>query len=177
MFVEVGMINQLNLLVGSPGLALAVVLSGLISSSGAGSLFASNRMGDKEITIAAAALVLYLGLIYLFGPSSIHLALSWATPARILLTLLLTLPAGFLMGLFLPRGLAFCAQENPQMLPLAWAINGAVGTSAAAWSWALSENLGFRSLVLIGAFFYAAIFLLLLFRQLNISAVPSNQEA
>lgn len=163
MFVEVGLANQLNLLVGDPGLALCIVLAGLICASGAGSLFSAHKaLSNKKALISAAfILVCYLLALYFFAGSLIHCMLAYELSLRAMVALAVVIPAGLLMGLFLPRGLEACAEQNPDMLPLVWAVNGAVGTSAAACSWALAELLGFKALVLIGTTFYFGILLLL----------------
>lgn len=161
MFVEIGLINRLTLLIGNPGLALAVGLNGLIIFSGLGSLV-SERICKSGITVKmlVAALILYLGIVFICGSQINAVALAWPQGARIVLSLVLIAPAGFLMGQLFPQGLAQCSVEDSRLLSWAWAINGAMSTIGAAVSWLLALWFGFSALVLIGTVFYGGILLI-----------------
>jgi hypothetical protein len=69
-------------------------------------------------------------------------------------------PAGFLMGQLFPQGLRKVRAESIQLVPWAWAINGAASTIAAGVGIFLARPLGFNFVVSLGAFCYCVIFFL-----------------
>jgi hypothetical protein len=74
------------------------------------------------------------------------------------------------MGQFFPQGLARAQQDDPALVPWAWAINGASGTIAAGVAPLLAQATGFRSLVIAGACCYGVILLLPRYRGRRVRA-------
>jgi hypothetical protein len=71
--------------------------------------------------------------------------------ARLLITVLAIVPAGFLMGMFFPLGMVRFGDRNKAWY---WALNGAAGVLASAVSLALSMEIGFANVAYLGAAIY-----------------------
>ncbi len=157
MLVEVGLVQKLGLLLGNPGLSMAVVLAAVIVSTGLGSLasgrFFARRLGFPRVVIALLALLI-LDLLALHV--AVPVLLAWPLGLKCAVVVVLLFPLGFLMGQLFPQALRRLAEGEP-LVPWAWAVNGASSTLAAGLGVALAPALGFSAVVLAGAAFYALI--------------------
>jgi len=140
-FAELLFIYAGTFFLGDPVVSLAVVLTVLLVSSGAGGLWAQ-RFGSIGIrpALLAAAAALLLAAATLWGLSDRLLALPeiWRYAA---LSLSVMIP-GFAMGVPFPLGMRFLLQ-GPLDRSLAWAVNGcaSVLASIAAAQIAISAGL------------------------------------
>ncbi len=128
---EMAMMQQLSIFLGHPIYSMVVVLSGLILSAGAGSL-ASDRLrlnaSWHSRLPAIASLLTILAYSQLVMPV-VHSFVAAQLWQRVLISLALVLPCGFVLGFCFPVGmrwLRLLAQERN--LPWMWALNGAAGT-------------------------------------------------
>lgn len=167
MFVEVGLVNRLNLLLGNPGLSISVTLAALVCFAGVGS-FSSDWFFRRGFSFkwVSLSLVAYLILFLLEGHALVRFALALPIYGRVLVALGVLLPAGVLMGQLFPQGLRLCERDDRKFIPWAWAINGAAGTVATSASWFFATYFGFSILFVIGATLYATIWLLPAYRQI-----------
>lgn len=132
MFAEISMLQFFSIFLGHPIYSMGVCLFSLILSSGIGSL-ASGRFAlgtSRRITVWALALGAYLlltqwGLTRLFEATT---AQDLAT--RILISLAIVMPVGFLMGFAFPTGMALIERVDREPTPWFWGINGATGVLA-----------------------------------------------
>jgi hypothetical protein len=164
MLVEIGLVHRLSLMLGNPGLSLAVVLGGLIVSSGVGSLTSQReRIPPPRL---AVYLVIYVGAFLLTDDLVIRMVLRWPTVARAAFAFLWVAPTGLMMGQFFPVGLARCAEDDARLVPWAWGVNGATGTVVACAAPLLAQQIGFTALLGLGALAYALIPLLPRYRRI-----------
>jgi hypothetical protein len=171
MWIEIGLMQKVSLLFGNPGLAIAIVLASLIFFTGLGSL-ASDSASRVGLTIrrSTVLLALYAAAYLLLGDRIIHTAMNWSLVEKALVVFAVVGPAGLIMGQFFPQGLARAQQDDPALVPWAWAINGASGTIAAGVAPLLAQATGFRSLVIAGACCYGVILLLPRYRGRRVRA-------
>ena len=66
----------------------------------------------------------------------------------------LVIPLGFLMGIMFPRGLTHVAEQDPDLVPWAWAINGTLSVISAIAAALLALSFGFSAVVRVGAIAY-----------------------
>jgi hypothetical protein len=66
------------------------------------------------------------------------------------------LPAGMVMGMPLPAGVRVLAERQPQLIPWAWGMNGALSVLGATLAVFIAMNWGFSVTLLCGAALYAA---------------------
>jgi len=131
MLVEMAMMQQLSIFLGHPIYSLVVVLSGLILSTGVGSLvsdrlrLASNAASRTPALAVTLILILYSAAVM----PVIHRFIAETLWPRALLSLALVAPCGFLMGFCFPVGLRWMTVlKQEENLPWMWALNGAAAT-------------------------------------------------
>ncbi len=131
MLVEMAMMQQLSIFLGHPIYSMVVVLTGLILSTGVGSLvsdrlrLASNAASRMPALAVTLILVLYSAAVI----PVIHRFIAETLWQRALLSLALVAPCGFLMGFCFPVGLRWMTVlKQEENLPWMWALNGAAAT-------------------------------------------------
>ncbi len=156
--VEVALIQKFVLFLGHPTYALTVVIFSLLVSSGLGS-FASRSVIQFSMARWRAALV---GVAILIGmlavavsellPREIQLPLAW----KVVMSVLLISPAGFLMGMPFPVGLARLEKWHSASVRWAWSLNAAASVLGSVASLVLAIYLGLVQTLLIGGGLYLA---------------------
>jgi MFS family permease len=163
MLVEIAAFQKFILFLGQPVLSLAVLLFSLLVGAGLGSLF-SARFGaeriDKLIAIVAASVFVLL-VTYAFSISFVlERLLGLALVTRLLATVALLAPPGFLMGMLFPSGIRLLkAMKMEGYVPWMWGINGVASVSGSAATIMLAINFGFTGALLLGAACYFIVFL------------------
>ena len=154
LFVEIACMQRYGLFVGQPLFATVAVLSGFLVFAGAGSLVAS-RLRDhaRALRWAGGGIVLMLLLQVAALPPPPGIVESM--PARVMLTLALTAPLAFLMGMPFPLGLSRLAAESPAFIPWAWGINGCASVLSALLAGLLAVHFGFAAVLMVAAGLYA----------------------
>jgi hypothetical protein len=158
MLAEMGMMQQLSIFLGQPIYSLIVVLAGLILFAGLGSLASdrininSNLSGRAPALISALVLLVY-SLVVL---PAIHAATGGHLWQRIIVSLVLVAPCGFIMGFCFPVGMRWATQLGQQgNLPWMWALNGAASVLASFIAILISTETSIKACVLTGAACYA----------------------
>jgi spermidine synthase len=154
--VEMVFLQRFTLFLGQPIYTLAVVLAGLLISTGAGSYVTSGMNQALKWSLVPITLVILVALrvMSLVTPYVFSEALGLALPWRVLVSLLLIAPVGFVLGMPFPRGLRIVAEEAPELVPWAWGVNGfftVIGSIAAV---ILGMAFGFRFVLGVAAACY-----------------------
>jgi len=125
MGVEIELFHVFALLLGSPIITFAVVLAGLLLSSGAGSYVSGRLAHASPVSLAAifAALVGSLAVFLLTRAYLLSTVVAMPMPARVAATLLIVAPLGFLMGMPMPLGMSVVARSERLVL-WGWSLNG-----------------------------------------------------
>ncbi|MDA8134712.1 MAG: hypothetical protein M0T82_08805 [Desulfobacteraceae bacterium] len=155
-FIEIPLIQKMSLFLGHPSYSFTVVIAGLLTFSGLGSLF-SDRVFAKTNPMAASCLIIsVLVSACVFGADFIFSrAMAWSAGLKILLVLLLLFLPGFFMGMPFACGLARIKQDQATALPWVWAINGFAGVVSILLAALLAILSGFNTVLLLAAVFYA----------------------
>lgn len=119
--VEVSLIQRFVLFLGHPTYALTVVVFLLLLSSGAGSIAARR----PRIRLALAAVVVLIALDVLLLPPLLSSAVGLSFVVKLLLSAVVLVPLGFLMGMPFPTGLKMLTQSSNATVEWAWAMNAA----------------------------------------------------
>jgi len=163
MFVEIGLLSRLSVFLGHPTLALAVLLGGLISFTGVGSLLSAwvplaDRRWARLYPLLPALLVTLASLLALPAMRPFQNA---AVAVRIAVSLGILLLPSLAMGLCFPLGLRLCEQMEsartgaaPRLGPWLWGINGAFGVCASGLALACSMVWGVPVTLGVGAACY-----------------------
>ncbi len=158
--IEVPLIQRTLLLVGSPTLAMVVVLATLMISGGLASYLSSRWDIAKlwqRISLAALILgILAAGLAFL-QPQFVSALEPMAPAARILLGGLSLVPLGLLMGVPFANGLRLGGLHNKRVLPYLWGWNAVTSVAGSALAACVAIWVGFGVSILIGAGCYLVV--------------------
>ena len=158
MLIEVALLQRFVLLLGHPVYSLTVTLFSLLVGTGLGSAV-SRRATDANLRRTATLACLAVAAIALVWgnalPFIVRAAVGWPLGLRIALAAALMVPAGLVMGVPLPTGVRLVAARQPQLVPWAWGMNGALSVLGATLAVFIAMNWGFAVTLLCGAGVYA----------------------
>ncbi|MBI3354384.1 MAG: hypothetical protein HY034_05810 [Nitrospirae bacterium] len=168
MILEVSFIQRFILFLGAPVISLSVFLITLFAGMGTGSFFTSRFEGGRinfNISLYAFLIGIII-LIYTFLLHYLRFFIGYDLGTRVLITVILLLPLGFLLGIPFPSGIRALKQENKEsLIPWMWGINGAASVLGSALAVAIAIKIGFTAAGLIGAGCYLLIGLIYIFHQ------------
>jgi hypothetical protein len=154
--IEMVLLQRFTLFLGQPIYTLAVVLSALLISTGAGSLVTgrfqqASRWSLVPIVVLILAAIAAMALLtpYVFS-MALGLTLLW----RVFISVALIVPLGFLLGMPFPSGLCIVAEEVPALVPWAWGVNGFFTVLGSISSVILAMAFGFRIVLAAAATCY-----------------------
>ena len=154
--IEVALIQKFVLFLGHPTYALTVVIFSMLLSSGVGSYASRRLIGEMDVRLVMA-LAVVTGLVTILG-GVVTFALS-ALPGlplalKIFLTVLLIAPAGFVMGMPFPAGLARLESWHKPSLRWAWSLNAASSVLGSVGALMCAIYLGLLQTLLVGGVLY-----------------------
>src|SRR5437879_3893636 len=171
--VEIAFIQRFVLFLGHPTYALTVVIFLLMTSSGAGSLFSRRWLPRSQMGWIPLLLVLAILTLYVFClPARLAGWVGLDFGYRLLVSAILLVPLGFLMGMPFPTGLralaTFPAPEFPtetgqaeNAVEWAWAMNAAASVLGSVSAMVIAIQFGLTVTLACGAFAYVlALFLM-----------------
>jgi hypothetical protein len=158
MFVQIGLMQRFSIYLGHPTYAVAVILFGMITATGAGS-FLSDRIPAEErprwlLFLPAAAAIVIAAATLVMQPI-IAGTIAQGLFVRCALTVLVVVPVSIGLGVFFPIGMRLVRRLASDGEPWMWGVNGAFGVLASALAVVVSMSLGIRATLLLGAGAYA----------------------
>jgi spermidine synthase len=171
--VEIAFIQRFVLFLGHPTYALTVVIFLLMLSSGAGSLFSRIWLPRTNLGWVPLALVIVtLVADVLFLPSRLAALVGMAFGYRLLVSGILLIPLGFVMGMPFPTGLRalaalpapeFAAGQNASdnSVEWAWAMNAAASVLGSVLAMVIAIQFGLTVTLACGAAAYLSALLLM----------------
>jgi spermidine synthase len=164
MLVEIPLIQKFILFLGQPLYAIAVILSTLLIFSGMGSMLAGRfSPGDVLARLCTVILVLCtVMIIYIYGlPIMFDTFLGISGMVRGVITVVLIMPLGILMGMAFPLGIRLLEQDGKTMIPWVWGVNGACSVMGSIVAWGLSLNFGYTMTLWMATAVYGCAFLVM----------------
>ncbi len=162
MFVEIGLLSRLNVFLGHPTVALAVLLGGIILFTGLGSM-ASNKLavergGPLAKLFPLVPFVLVVIAVTASGPLT-HAFVSKGMAVRVVVGIMTVAIPALGMGLGFPLGLRLVQRRReldggPELGPWLWGINGAAGVCASGLALGCSMVWGVPVTLGVGATCY-----------------------
>jgi hypothetical protein len=152
MCVEIGLVAKTELFLGSPLYAVAVILALFLASNGLGA-YLQDRL---RVFRAPATLVLSTIAAIAWGVLAAHACntrlLSLPLPLKILCVGVCVVPAGTFLGMFYPFGVARVLEAGRRAaVPATYAMATLSSVWGSSWAMTAITNLGFSTVVLIGA--------------------------
>jgi hypothetical protein len=151
---EIATIQVATLLLGHPVFAVVAVLTLVLTCSGFGSLW-SDRMGERRVRYALAALVVMVTMASLGFLPTVHALQPLPLGLRVVATVALVAPVAIMMGIPFPAGVRLVAREDQVGLAWAWAANGFASVVAAPLAALVALEWGSSSLLAGAGFIYA----------------------
>ena len=156
--IEVALIQKFVLFLGHPTYALTVVIFSLLVSSGVGSYASGRVIGTsaarwRAVLGGIAILITLLAVdVSVLLPKAITLPIAWKVAASVALIF----PAGFLMGMPFPTGLARLEKWQSASVRWAWSLNAAASVLGSVGALVLAIYWGLVQTLLIGGVLYLA---------------------
>jgi len=147
MFIEIPLLQKGSLYLGHPTYSMSVVLFTMLVFSGLGSYYSSSIalhnmprflfrcLYRTAIVIAAVGICLEYIIAETIG---------FILPFKILIFIIFTAIAAFLMGIALPSGMRLLHHAHPKGVPWAWALNAGASVMGSVLAIGVSMNLGYR---------------------------------
>ena len=161
--VEIAFIQRFVLFLGHPTYALTVVIFLLMLSSGAGSLFSRRCLPRSEMGWIPLLLVVAVLLLYIFVlPTRLAAWAGLEFEYRLLISGVLLIPLGFLMGMPFPTGLRALAatpaadfrEPAENAVEWAWAMNAAASVLGSVLAMVIAIQFGLTVTLACGAAAY-----------------------
>jgi hypothetical protein len=152
--LEVPLIQRMLLLVGNPTLALVIVLAALLLSGGLGSLLSSCWNVEslwKRVALAALGVAALTAALAVGQPYLVTKLAEMAFALRILISSLLLIPLGLLLGIPFANGLRLAGDAS---VPYLWGWNAVTSVAGSALAASLALWSGFSAGMLAGAACY-----------------------
>jgi hypothetical protein len=154
--VEIGLIAKTELFLGSPLYAVAVILALFLASNGLGAYLQDRtRMFGGPATLVLPAVAAIVWGVLATRLCNAHL-LSLPLPLKIPCVALCVVPAGTVLGIFYPFGVARVVEAGHRdAVPATYALSTLSSVWGASWAMTAITNLGFSAVILMGAAGYA----------------------
>ena len=177
--IEVALIQKFVLFLGHPTYALTVVIFSLLVSSGLGSFLSRKLVNDRNgrlvavLAIAAALVALLAVIVQPVLTAGVGLPLA----VKMLATVLLIAPAGFVMGIPFPTGLRLLEKHHEPSVRWAWSLNAAASVLGSVGALVLALYLGLVETLLIGGGLYLCALVVILVSPMVRERVTSPVSA
>ena len=154
--IEVALIQKFVLFLGHPTYALTVVIFSMLVSSGLGSFVSRKLVDDRNgrliavLAMAAALVALLAAIVQPVLTAGVGLPLA----VKMIATVLLIAPAGFVMGIPFPTGLRLLEMRHEPSVRWAWSLNAAASVLGSVGALVLALYLGLVETMLIGGGLY-----------------------
>jgi hypothetical protein len=154
--IEVALIQKFVLFLGHPTYALTVVIFSMLVSSGLGSFLSRKVVADSNarligvLTLAA----LLVGVLAAVVQPVLSAGVGLPLVVKIIATVLLIAPAGFVMGIPFPTGLRLLEKCHEPSVRWAWSLNAAASVLGSVGALVLALYLGLVETLLIGGGLY-----------------------
>ncbi len=157
LLIEISFVQKYVLLLGYPTYSLSVTIFSLLVFSALGA--ALSRRGwarpRRFLLGLLVATVTIVAVEVLALPAIREAFLSSSLSVRILLTALLQLPIGLVLGAYFPTGIELLRRCEPRLVPWAWGINGVASVASSVLAVILGMAIGFSGVALLAAGIYA----------------------
>lgn len=175
--IQVALIQKFILFLGHPTYALTVIIFSMLISSGLGSFYSRRLIGELGDDVTSLRVILFgvaiavSVLAFVAAPVS-EFGAGWPFAWKVIVTVCLIAPAGFLMGIPFPSGLTRLERQFPQAVRWAWALNAAASVLGSVAAICLAIYIGLRATVLMGALLYICALVVVSLRRGTVAAAP-----
>ena len=178
MILEISLFQKFILYLGSPTIALSILLGSLLVGMGIGSFFGGKIYSHdiiKRLKYVSVLIVTAGMLLFIIYPLILNELLVYALTLRAIVCFILLLPFGFLLGIPFPTGIQILKQNNlVKYIPWMYGVNGIMSVLGSVIAVILSMIWGFTPSFFAGLSMYFIIFIFLTLGSRNINFVVSK---
>jgi hypothetical protein len=171
MILEITLFQKFILYLGSPTIALSILLGSLLVGMGTGSFFGGKIYPNdviKRLKNISGLIVAAGVLIFIIYPLILNGLLAYGLAVRAIVCFILLLPFGFLLGIPFPTGIQMLKQNNQvKYIPWMYGVNGIYTVLGSVLAVILSMTFGFTPSFFAGLSMYLIIFLFLISSSKN----------
>ena len=179
MILEISLFQKFILFLGSPTIALSILLSSLLVGMGVGSFFGGRIYSHdviKRLKRISGLIVIAGVLLFIIYPLILNELLAFALILRAIVCFVLLLPFGFLLGIPFPTGIQILKQNNlVKYIPWMYGVNGIFSVVGSILAVILSMIYGFTPSFFTGLSMYLIIFIFLILSSKNYSIIINRQ--
>lgn len=154
--LEIALMQKLVLFLGHPTYAMTLVLPAMLIAAGLGALTVRPRTRPRArlrvLAIAAPILIVASWWVVTYGLEA-FLAASFLVRATLVTATLF--PVAFVLGMAFPTAIRLIADERPELVPWAWAVNGFTSVLGSTGAVVLAMQTTFSTVILTVAAIYA----------------------
>ncbi len=165
MILEISLFQKFILYLGSPTIALSVLLGSLLVGMGVGSFFGGKIYAQdvlKRLKSISGLIVIAGVFLFIVHPLILNESLAFGLFIRAVVCFVLLLPFGFLLGIPFPTGIQLLKQDNlVKHIPWMYGVNGIMSVLGSVLAVVLSMTWGFTLSFFAGLSMYLVIFIFL----------------
>jgi hypothetical protein len=165
MILEISLFQKFILYLGSPTIALSILLGSLLVGMGVGSFFGGQIYSYdvlKRLKHISGLIVITGTLLFVIHPPILNELLAYRLVIRAIICFVLLFPFGFLLGIPFPTGIQMLKQNNlVKYIPWMYGVNGIFTVLGSVSAVILSMTFGFTSSFFVGLSMYLIIFIFL----------------
>ncbi len=162
MILEISLFQKFILYLGSPTIALSVLLGSLMVGMGVGSFFGGRIFPQdvmKRLRSISGLIVIAGVLLFVIHPVILDGFLAYGLAIRAIVSFVLLSPFGFLLGIPFPTGIQWLKQNDlVKYIPWMYGVNGIMSVVGSVLSVILSMVWGFTLSFFAGLSMYLLIF-------------------
>lgn len=160
MLVEVSLIQSFVLFLGSPALAMPIILFSLLLSMGVGGLLSKKWKIQANSILKICLLVGLFAILYIVVlPQVFNAFLSSGLNTRLAISFVATFPIGLLLGVPFPTGMRLIDQRyESDDIPWMWGMNGLYSMIGSVLAVIIAITYGFSIALLSGGLVYIVAF-------------------
>lgn len=167
MILEISLFQKFILYLGSPTIALSILLGSLLVGMGVGS-FWGGKIYSKDIVkrfkIISGLIVIAGVILYIIYPVILNELLAYGLALRSVVCFVLLLPFGLLLGIPFPTGIQMLKQNKlVKYIPWMYGVNGIMSVLGSVIAVILSMTFGFTTSFFAGLSMYLIVFIFSIF--------------
>lgn len=154
--IQVSLIQKFVLLLGHPTYALTVIIFSMLLTSGLGSFYSKRIVGSnpERLRIVLLLIVILVPVLGYFAGLVSDLGPAWPLSMKMLVTVLVIAPLGFLMGIPFPTGLSTLEGWEKSAVRWGWSMNAASSVLGSAMAIFCAIYLGLYQTLVLGGLLY-----------------------
>jgi hypothetical protein len=165
MILEISLFQKFILYLGSPTIALSILLGSLLVGMGVGSFFGGKIYAQdvvKRLKSVLGAIVITGVLLFVIHPFILNECLAYGLFIRAIVCFVIVSPFGFLLGIPFPTGIQLLRESNlVKYIPWMYGVNGIMSVLGSVLAVILSMLWGFTLSCFAGLSMYFIIFIFL----------------